>query len=66
VLEHLLERPVLLEELRRRLVADAGDAWDVVGGVPLQPDEIGNQLRRHPVALDDALAVVEASVCYAA
>ena len=45
-----------------RLVADAGNAGDVVRGVALQPDEVGDQLRRDAVALDHALAVVDARV----
>ena len=61
-LEHRLERAELLEELRRRLVADAGDAGDVVGRVALQPDQVGHQLGRHAVALDHALVVVDPRV----
>ena len=60
--QHPLERPVLLEQLRGGLVPDPRDAGDVVGGVALQPDEVGDQLRRHAVALDHALAVVDARV----
>ena len=62
VLEHLLERPVLLQQLGGGLVADAGDARDVVRGVALQPDEVGHELGRDAVALDHALAVVDAGV----
>jgi hypothetical protein len=62
VLEHALERSVLLQELGRGLVADPGDARDVVRGVPLQPDEVRNQLGPDTVTLDHALAVVHARV----
>ena len=57
-----LERPVLLQQLGGGLVADARHAGDVVGGVALQPDEVGHQLGRDAVALDHALAVVHARV----
>ena len=35
--EHLLQRAELLQQLRRRLLADPGDAGDVVGGVAVRP-----------------------------
>ena len=46
---------------RRRggLLADPGDAGDVVGGVALEPDQVGNRLRGHAPALDHRLAVVD-------
>ncbi len=57
--EDLLERAELLQQLGGGLVADPGDAGDVVGGVAFEPDQVGYQLRRHPVALDHAVAVVD-------
>ena len=45
----------LLQQLRGGLVADARDARDVVGRVALEPEEVGDQLRRDPVALDHGL-----------
>jgi hypothetical protein len=45
--DHLLDRAVLRDELARRLVADAGDPRDVVGGVALEADEV-----RHLVGPD--------------
>ncbi len=62
VLEHLLERPEALDQLARRLVADPGDAGDVVRCVALQPVEVGDQARRDPVAVDHRLAVVDLRV----
>ena len=55
----LLERAVALDQLARGLVADAGNAGDVVGGVALQAVEVGDQLRRDAVAVDHRLAVVD-------
>ena len=60
--EHLLERAELLQQLGGGLVADPGDAGDVVGGVALEADEVGDQLRRDPVALDHPLVVVDLGV----
>ncbi len=62
VVEHVLERPEPLEQLGRGLVADAGDPGDVVGGVALQADEVGHQLRRDAVAVDHPVAVVDPGV----
>ncbi len=62
VREHLLQDAVLLEQLGGGLVADPRDAGDVVGGVALEPDQVGDQLRRHPVALDHPVAVVDLRV----
>ena len=61
-LEDLFERSEFLKQLGRGLVADAGDAGDVVAGVALQADEVRDQLGRDPVAVDHALAVVDARV----
>ena len=58
VREHALEVAPLLQELRRGLVADAGDAGDVVARVALEPVEVGDELGRDAVALDDRLVVV--------
>ena len=42
VLDDALERAVLRDQLPRRLVADPGDAGDVVARVALEPDEVGD------------------------
>ena len=57
--QHRLEGAELLQQLGRGLVADPGDAGDVVGGVALEADQVGDQLRRHAVALDHPLAIVD-------
>ncbi len=57
--QHLLQRAELLQQLRGGLLADPRNAGDVVGGVSLQPDQVGDQLRRHPVALDHGVTVVD-------
>ena len=44
VLDHRLERAVLRDQLPGRLVADPGDARDVVARVALQADEVGHLL----------------------
>ena len=62
VLDHRLERAVLRDQLAGGLVADAGDARDVVGGVALQPDEVRHLLGRHAVARLDALRRVDVDV----
>ena len=62
VVEHVLERAEALQQLGGGLVADPGDAGDVVAGVALEADEVGDQLRRDPVAVDHALAVVDPGV----
>ena len=51
-LQHLLQRAELLQQLGRGLLADPGDAGDVVGGVAAQAHQVGDQLRRDAVALD--------------
>ena len=45
VLDHGLERAVLRDQLAGGLVADPGNARDVVARVALQADEVGNLLR---------------------
>ena len=60
--EHVLQRAEPVEQVGGGLVADPGDAGDVVRGVALEPEEIGHQLRRDPVAVDHALAVVHLGV----
>ncbi len=60
--EHRLEVAEALQQLRGGLVADAGDARDVVRGVALEADEVGHELGRDPVAVDHALAVVDLRV----
>ena len=54
------------EELCGRLVADPGDAGDVVGGIALEPDEVGDHVRPDPVALDDPLGRVDDDVLHPA
>ena len=61
-LEHLLERAEPLQQVGGGLVADPRDAGDVVAGVALQPDEVRDELRRDPVAVDHAVAVVHLGV----
>ena len=51
VLVEAFERPVLLQQLGRGLLADAGHAGDVVGRVALEPQEVGHLRRRDAVAL---------------
>ncbi len=62
VIEHLLERAEPLQQLGRGLVPDAGYAGDVVAGVALEADEVRDQLGGNAVAVDDAVAVVDARV----
>ena len=62
VLDHLLERAVLPDQLAGGLVADARDAGDVVRGVALEADEVGNLLGPDPVARLDALRRVDVDV----
>ena len=57
--QHLLQRAELLQQLGRGFLADPRDAGDVVGGVAAQAHQVGDQLRRHPVALFDRGAVVD-------
>ena len=66
VLEHRLERAVLRDQLPGGLVADAGDAGDVVRGVALQPDEVRDLVRPDAVARLDALRRVDLDVADAA
>ena len=62
VLEHALERPVLRDQLPGRLVADPGNAGDVVRGVALEADEVRHLLGRDAVARLDALGRVDVDV----
>ena len=62
MLEHALERAVLRDQLAGGLVADPGDARDVVGRVALEPDEVGHLLGRDAVAGEDALGRVDVDV----
>ena len=57
-----LEVAEALEQVAGRLVADAGDAGDVVGGVALEAVEVGDALGRDAVAVDHRLPVVELGV----
>ncbi len=49
--EHVLERPVVAQQLGCRLRADAGRAGDPVGGVAAQRDQVGHERRFDAVAL---------------
>jgi hypothetical protein len=62
VVEHALERAELLQQLRRRLVADPGNAGDVVRRVALEAVEVGDQLGPDAVAVDHGLVVVDLRV----
>ena len=62
VLDHLLERPVLRDQLPGGLVADPGNARDVVRGVALEPDEVRHLLGPDPVARLDAVGRVDVDV----
>ena len=62
VLEHLLERAVLRDQLAGGLVADPGNAGDVVGGVALEPDEVRHLLGLDPEPQLDALGRVDVDV----
>ena len=57
--EDLLERAELLQQRGAGLLADPGDAGDVVGGVAFEADQVGDQLGRDAVALDHPVAVVD-------
>ena len=59
VREHVLQPPEALDQLAGGLVADAGNAGDVVRGVSLQAVEVGDHLGGNPVAIDDRLTVVD-------
>ena len=60
------ERPVLRDQLPRGLVADPGNARDVVRGVALQADEVRHLVRPHAVAQLDPLGRVDVDVRHAA
>jgi hypothetical protein len=62
VRQHPFEVAVLLEQLGGGLLADAGDARDVVGGVALEADEVGDERRRDAVAVEHRLGVVDRRV----
>ncbi|HWH05635.1 MAG TPA: hypothetical protein VNT23_04275 [Gaiellaceae bacterium] len=62
VLDHRLERAVLRHELARRLVADPGDARDVVARIALQADEVGHLVGADAVAELDPLGGVDVHV----
>ena len=66
VLVEVLDRAELLHQRGRRLLADAGDAGDVVGGVALEADVVGDLRRRHAEALDHAGRRVDLDVGHAA
>ena len=60
--EDRLQRAVLLDQRHRGLLADPGDAGDVVGGIALQRLVIGDQRGLEPEALADLLQVVDDGV----
>ena len=62
MLDHALERPVLRDELTGGLVADPGDAGDVVARVALEPDEVGDLIGTNPVPRLYALRRVDLDV----
>jgi hypothetical protein len=62
VLDHLLERAVLRDQLPGRLVADARDPRDVVRRVALEPDEVRDLVGPDPVAGLDPLGRVHVDV----
>ena len=62
VLDHVLERAVLREELPSGLVPDPRDAGDVVRRVALEADEVRDELRADPVARLDPLRRVDVHV----
>ena len=62
VLEDVLERAVLRDQLAGGLVPEAGDARDVVRGVALEADEVRDLLGGDPVAGVDALWRVDVDV----
>ena len=57
-----LHGPVGLQELRRRLRADAGHAGDVVGRIAHQPQEVDELLGAHAVALPHLIGAVHRDV----
>ena len=60
--QHRLEVVELLQQRHGGLVADAGNAGDVVRRVALEAVEVGDQLRRDAVAVDDRLVVIQLGV----
>ena len=63
--QHAFEVAELLQQVGRGLVADAGDAGDVVRRVALEADEVRDELGRDAVALDHRVAVVDLRVGHA-
>ena len=59
VRQHPVEVAELLEQLGRGLLPDPGDAGDVVGGVALQTDQVGDEPRRHSEPLLHSSRVVD-------
>ena len=62
VVDDLLQRAVLRDELSRGLVADARDAGNVVARIALEPDEVGHLVGANPVAGLDSLGCVHVHV----
>ncbi len=60
--DDLVERAVLGDELARGLVADPGDARDVVARVALEPDEVRDLVGPDPIPGLDALRRVDLDV----
>ena len=65
VLDDVLKRSVLRDELPRGFVADPGDAGDVVARVPLEADEVRDLVGPDSVASLDALGRVDLDVGHA-
>ena len=65
VREHPVEVPELLQQQRGRLLPYPGDAGDVVGGVALEPDQVGDEPRRHAEPLLHRGRVVDLDVGHA-
>ena len=53
--QHRLNRPMFLNQLRRRLRPDARHAWHVVGAIPHQAEHIAKRVRQHPEFLKHSL-----------
>ncbi len=61
-LEDRIERAILLQQLRGRLLPHAHHTGDVVRAVALEAEVVRHLLRRHAVALEDRVAVVHDDV----
>ena len=66
VLVDAFERPVGVQELGCRLLANAGHTRDVVGGITLEADQVGHRRVRYAESLRDALRCVDQDLGHAA